>query len=384
MKNRFFLAAVFFFTAGAFCVKAQDLIILRDGNVIESKVMEISVSEIRYKRFDHLDGPMIVIARADVLSIRYENGKNEIMNTAPALASVINNSPEDAETPAVPALGEPTLLQQTLNLLPEIPIGRNKLKFEFGGNTWIAKVNGRNFLAGSITMEDTGGGVILTLKQTHVYPPRNIPRINWIRTPGPEITLEYKIGPPMSLGLAPRREKAAGEETAVAETPATPAMDPDKLYFSVNADPGGFLLYGPSLGIEFNKGKFYSKTDLIFPGLGLAGDADTGFGFLTSINRFRHTRNGGAYFGLGMGYIYEKGEGEGYRYYYGWYEYKYKASLTTIGLNAGYKIAPSGTGGFFRIGLYLGPVWGSYEGDIDGYNPPSVYFKFDTAAGLSF
>jgi hypothetical protein len=64
----------------AFYVNAQDLIILKDGNIIEVKVEEISYSEIRYKRFDHLDGPTIVVSSANVLSIRYENGAYEIIN----------------------------------------------------------------------------------------------------------------------------------------------------------------------------------------------------------------------------------------------------------------------------------------------------------------
>ena len=61
-------------------VTAQDLIVLRNGNMIEARVLEISPTEIRYKRFDHLDGPTIVIFAADVLSIRYENGRIETIN----------------------------------------------------------------------------------------------------------------------------------------------------------------------------------------------------------------------------------------------------------------------------------------------------------------
>jgi len=72
--------ATFLLIGGAFYVNAQDMIILKDGNMIEAKVMEISSSEIRYKRFDHLDGPTIVIPSANVLSIKYENGTYEIIN----------------------------------------------------------------------------------------------------------------------------------------------------------------------------------------------------------------------------------------------------------------------------------------------------------------
>ena len=78
----FFIFTAVFFLAGICAVAAQDLIILRDGNVIEAKVTEISPSEIRYKRFDHLDGPTIVVPAANVLSIRYANGKVETLNAA--------------------------------------------------------------------------------------------------------------------------------------------------------------------------------------------------------------------------------------------------------------------------------------------------------------
>jgi len=84
MKNwkQWTFMSAFLFMAGISSINAQDLIILIDGNVIEAKVTEISPSEIRYKRFDNLNGPTIVIPTANVLSIRYENGVVENYNTA--------------------------------------------------------------------------------------------------------------------------------------------------------------------------------------------------------------------------------------------------------------------------------------------------------------
>ena len=87
--KRFYIFMVLFFIMGwLFSVNAQDLIILKDGNTIEVKILEISPTEIKYKRFDHLDGPTIVIMAVNVLSIRYENGRTEIINavTQPATA----------------------------------------------------------------------------------------------------------------------------------------------------------------------------------------------------------------------------------------------------------------------------------------------------------
>jgi hypothetical protein len=76
----FWIFTVVFLVVGICSVAAQDMIVLEDGNLIEAKVVEISPTEIRYKRFDHLDGPTIAIPVDNVLSIRYENGTYEVFN----------------------------------------------------------------------------------------------------------------------------------------------------------------------------------------------------------------------------------------------------------------------------------------------------------------
>ncbi|MHB9293396.1 hypothetical protein Holit_02517 [Hollandina sp. SP2] len=102
-----------------------------------------------------------------------------------------------------PKLGSPTPLQRLLNALPEVPVSGKKLKFEFGGNTWIAKVDGKHFIAGTFMFEDTADHSILTLKQTHLYSTEQKPGIGgdvgWIKTSGPDIVLEYKKDPPATL-----------------------------------------------------------------------------------------------------------------------------------------------------------------------------------------
>ena len=94
MKRLYIFTVLFFIIGGALFVNAQDLIILKDGNTIEAIVLEISPTEIRYKRLDHLDGPTIVIMAVDVLSIRYENGRTEIINTVtqPAITTPITST----------------------------------------------------------------------------------------------------------------------------------------------------------------------------------------------------------------------------------------------------------------------------------------------------
>ena len=72
-----------FFVFILFCLRisiySQDIITLKNGEEIKAKVEEISSMEIRYKRFENLQGPTIVITKADVFFINYENGTREII-----------------------------------------------------------------------------------------------------------------------------------------------------------------------------------------------------------------------------------------------------------------------------------------------------------------
>ena len=89
--KRFCIFTVIFLFMGICIVTAQDLIVMKDGKIIEARITEISQTEIRYKRFDHLDGPTIVIPAAQVLTVRYENGRTETISAAIPVPAQTNN-----------------------------------------------------------------------------------------------------------------------------------------------------------------------------------------------------------------------------------------------------------------------------------------------------
>lgn len=76
MKNKLSLIIAMFTIA--LSTTAQDLITKKNGEDIKAKVIEIGLNEVKFKRFDNLDGPLIIIAKSEVLIIRYENGGKEI------------------------------------------------------------------------------------------------------------------------------------------------------------------------------------------------------------------------------------------------------------------------------------------------------------------
>ncbi|MDR2882370.1 MAG: hypothetical protein LBU98_01105 [Alistipes sp.] len=148
---------------------AQDVITLRSGNEIKGKVIEISDSDIRYKRAENLDGPTVVLPRADVLAINYENGTREVINPiaaatpAPAPApSTATPQPTPAPQPAVVlqpaavpqrAAAPPTAIVRTGDLLRDMQ--------NFGPDLYAQYMAGRRLARGGWWC--AGSGLFCTL-----------------------------------------------------------------------------------------------------------------------------------------------------------------------------------------------------------------------------
>lgn len=70
-----------------FCVSlfnnlnAQDLITLKTGEEVKSKVLEVGSTEVKYKKFENIQGPTYTILKSDIFMIKYENGVKEVINS---------------------------------------------------------------------------------------------------------------------------------------------------------------------------------------------------------------------------------------------------------------------------------------------------------------
>lgn len=65
---------------------AQDLITKKNGEDIQAKILEVNTNDVRYKRWDNMDGPIFSLRKSEILLVRYENGQNEVFRTSPYLA----------------------------------------------------------------------------------------------------------------------------------------------------------------------------------------------------------------------------------------------------------------------------------------------------------
>ncbi len=91
MKRLLFLCVYALLMVGAY---AQDIIVTKDAQKMEVKILEVSKTEIKYKEKDNLNGPTFILETKEINSIIYSNGKVVLYN-------------QDA--PAVPTIDEKTI-----------------------------------------------------------------------------------------------------------------------------------------------------------------------------------------------------------------------------------------------------------------------------------
>ncbi len=62
-----------------FCsfANAQDTIVKSNGDKICAKITEVSITEIKYKKFDFQDGPTFIESKSNIQLIKYSNGSEE-------------------------------------------------------------------------------------------------------------------------------------------------------------------------------------------------------------------------------------------------------------------------------------------------------------------
>ena len=59
-------------------ISAQDVITLKNGDEIQAIVQEIGDVDIKYKKFENLDGPNYSLKKSEVFMIRYINGSRDV------------------------------------------------------------------------------------------------------------------------------------------------------------------------------------------------------------------------------------------------------------------------------------------------------------------
>lgn len=88
---------------------AQDVIVKRNGDEVQARVMEVSPLEVRYREFNKPEGAVYIIPRADIFMIKYQNGSKDVFNEPLPAAAAPQTEPSGRPAPQpmapVPAAG---------------------------------------------------------------------------------------------------------------------------------------------------------------------------------------------------------------------------------------------------------------------------------------
>jgi len=76
---------VMFFLLCSATIFAQDVIVKNDGSTVVCRIVELTSSEIIYKKWSDLNGSNYVMNRTDASAINYENGKKVSLSEATSL-----------------------------------------------------------------------------------------------------------------------------------------------------------------------------------------------------------------------------------------------------------------------------------------------------------
>ena len=89
-------------------LKAQDIITRKNGDDVKAKVLEVGVSEVKYKKQESPNGATYTLLKSDILMIRYNNGTKDIFGNENAT----DQSKVSANFKTEPIVNTPTATNQ--------------------------------------------------------------------------------------------------------------------------------------------------------------------------------------------------------------------------------------------------------------------------------
>lgn len=99
---------------------AQDIIVTKEAQKIDAKILEVSTSEIRYKELDNLDGPVFMLRTDEINSIIYANGKVVLYNQPKSEKKILKEQHIDERTIEVLMLSGEKIIAQVDDLKSDV------------------------------------------------------------------------------------------------------------------------------------------------------------------------------------------------------------------------------------------------------------------------
>lgn len=177
MKRTF----VLILTSICLSANAQDMIVKKDGSVIQAKVEKIDFNEVEYKKWTNKSGPSYVISKDDILAINYENGEKETFTTKSDMTQDNNNLIASSESSVSFTPSDnlsPSELEARINSINPYTLFRKgsiaEYKFQKDGKD-LAYMGGPTYVQQVVVDEKIEGGLLVPYVQQRFFNKKHNP-----------------------------------------------------------------------------------------------------------------------------------------------------------------------------------------------------------------
>ena len=338
LKISLFLA-LFLFATSAF---SQDIIQFKNGRTVEAKILEMSDESVRYKKWNYQDGPDVNAPMSKVASITYANGETEVFDEEPASEPVAEAVPE--------AVAEPVSAESSEDQQAELVDETESQEVAYAPEEQTPAVKKRPVESNAKKKKKRLVYVEESAEEEEYEDAEEAPRKN---------ARKEKLSPTENPESVWSRARANG--------------------VSVWAQPLGFILWGPMVGIGFRQATNFSiDVNVRLPQLGytykaVSDDPDeiTGFAVGLQVRKLFAMNSGawflGSFFDAGMTQaLYDKGlTGET--------EYQWLTFIASV--QGGYRFM-IGPHFYLDVGLVFGTLFVS-DNDWRYSNPANSSYSID-------
>lgn len=155
--KKFFLLMLFLCSMS---VWAQDVIVKKDGSTVVCRILEVTKTEVIYKKWSDLQGSNYIVNQKDLTAIHHENGAKTTFDAAPAAptetAPPANAQPmTDAELLKMAGVQDGTLQHEMMQKAKRL----KKVGWIVGGSMFA--IGGALTIAGGADLFDSDAGLLL-------------------------------------------------------------------------------------------------------------------------------------------------------------------------------------------------------------------------------
>lgn len=168
MKKKIFLLLLMVgqFMAGS-AKDVKDIIVLNSRDTIKAKILEVTPTEVKYKKQNYLDGPTFVIYKSDISTITYGNGdvesfvqKEEKSAVTESIGDIASTSTEDTTSTTASANTDEITNVSTNTPLPIDSVKAEPEKEILPSYPMLDRIKGQ-YVLGDMTMDKKEYGKFL-------------------------------------------------------------------------------------------------------------------------------------------------------------------------------------------------------------------------------